>query len=527
MINLKNYKNKIIGVIFILGTFLLLTTYRTLYPIKTKNLELNYIYDKTDLVLENNNISLNIDVYGGRINKFLFKKYNHSFFFNDNHMNNNFETGWLCDDTRSVPHRFKTKWDILEYTKNKLVLKTKIESIIFKKTFLLEGDKLIINDTFDNLNQPDIVLYNYGGFSLVPYTEEEKNYNLISYNHKNKLMRVQNKQLNSVQKNIVSQNLNSWFGIEDNSFILFCNSENGDVYTEMDKHKNKLFFLSNEIYLQEKKYVLYMLPKDKKTLDKYNITNIMNYDFFFLFNFFMKPLTKITHMFFTTLENKKGFVFALLILILIILFINLILIFFMEKENIKLKIHKDEKKFIENNYQNNDKQNHLNFFYKKHNIKILRLISFPIIIYITWVLLNKIINLHFYLHKISFLWLENVFERDKYSLVNLYGLMGFIPTKIILLINKYIATDILSITATGLYYFNRNLESNYTKVENTISLFPNDWLFNLIQNIILPLVITRGLTSCFLLVIIFILIINNLFRISMEKYFEKKYSYSL
>ena len=235
----------------------------------------------------------------------------------------------------------------------------------------------------------------------------------------------------------------------------------------------------------------------------------------------MSPIAKITHSFFSIIEGKKGFLFALFILLLIILIINLLLIFLMEKENIKLKIHEDEKKFIENNYQNNEKQNHLMFFYRKHKIKILRIMFAPIIMYISWVILNKIIILHGSLNKISFLWLDNIFQRDIYSLINLYGLLPFSLPKII---TNFISTNILSVIVTFLYYINNSLQSNYMNTENPMkSLLPNDFLFSSITNIFLPLTVTRNLNSCFLICIICILIINNIFRLVVSKYFEKKY----
>lgn len=523
MINFNNYTKKIMGITLIVGIFLSLIVYRTFSPVRFENKQTIFHYEKNDLVLENNKISLNVDLNGARINKILFKEYNKGFFFNEDNLNNDFETGWSCEDTRSVPHRTQTKWEILEHTKDKLVLTKKIENIIFKKTFLLEGDKLILEDKFNNLNnQPDIVLYNHGGFYFNSHIPEDKKNNLISYNEKGKLIRIENKQINNVKKNTVSQNNDGWFGIEDNYFLLFCNSTNGEILTEMDHKKNKFFFLSNEIYLPEKKYVLYLLPKDKSILDKYNIKNVLDYDFIFFVNFFMSPIAKLTHRFFYSIEKEKGFVFALLMLVLIIILLNCLLIFLMEKENIKLKIHRDEKKFIENNYQNNDKQNHLTFFYRKHNIKILRIVAFPIIMYITWVILNKIINLHFSLNKISFLWLDNIFQKDAYSLINLYGLLPFsIPT----IITKHISTDILAVMLAFVYYVNNSLQGNYMKTDNNplSSLLPNDFLFSIISNIFLPLVIARNLTSCFLISIIIILIVNNLFRIIIEKYFEKKY----
>ena len=368
-----------------------------------------------------------------------------------------------------------------------------------------------------------MVFNNYGGFYLTTKTEKEPTYNLLSYNNKNKLIRIKNQKVNNAQKNTVSQNHDAWFGLEDKNFVLFCNSTDGNILTEMEPktNKNKLLFFSNAVYLTDKKYTLYLLPKDKILLDKYKIKNVVNYSYFFLFDFFLIPITKLVHNFFLNLEQKNGFLMALIILVLIIILINVLFIFFMEKENIKLKMYQDEKKFIENNYKGTDKQNQLNFFYKKHKIKILRIMFFPILMYISWVVLNKIIKLHFPLDKMSFLWIENIFNKDQYSLINLYGLLPFNVPK---MISNFISTDILSFVFVFIYYINNQLQGEYTKGDNPMKgLLPNDGLFTFIQNVFIPLLITRDIPSCMVICIIIILTINNIIRIMIGKYFEKKY----
>ena len=117
--------------------------------------------------------------------------------------------------------------------------------------------------------------------------------------------------------------------------------------------------------------------------------------------------------------------------------------------------------------------------------------------------------------------IDNIFKKEQYSIINLYGLLPFNPPT---MITNFISTNILSITLTFLYYINNSLQGKYMSNDSPMKgMFSNDLLFFIITNIFLPLTVTRNLTSCFLISIIIILTINNLFRLALEKYFEKKY----
>jgi hypothetical protein len=523
---------------FIVTIFTSLIIYRTLKPINFNNTNLITLENikksnisQNHIVLENNNILLTVNLNGGFINNIFFKKYNKIFLPSSNQKKdeiydsyNAFQTGWFSDENNMTPHRIKTKWKVLENTKNKLVVVVKIHEIEFKKIFILEDEKLIIEDVFDNIhNSTDVVLYNYGGFSLIPDTKEKEELNFITYNNKNNLITINNKPAKKIKKENLVKDNNSWFGIEDNYFLLFAKTNDGEIYSDIDLNKNKLYYSSNDIYTPNKKYVLYILPKDESILNKHKISNILSYGFSgpmrYILDLF-KIFTYLLHKTFVYTNNyTKNPLLGLFTIILIILFINCFFIFLIEKEKIKLKIHKDEKNFIENNYKE-DQQNHLKYFYQKYNIKIGRLFYLSILTTISWALLNKTISLCFCFKDLGFLHIKDLMSPDPYSILNLYGLLKInIPA----FISNNISTDILSLVAIFIYNNNNRINSNtFNSSEKNIN-FDNNSIFKTIQ-LFLLVTFAKTLSSAFIISLIFILIMSNIFQKITENYFLKKYN---
>jgi hypothetical protein len=538
VLNIISKKNVIST--FMGSLFVSLVVYRTFKPINFNNNKLitvdkikKFNISENYIILENNNILLTININGGFINNIFFKKYNKIFLQSDNKQKdevydsyNCFQTGWFSDDNNTVPHRIKTKWEILKSDKNSLVLVTKIKGIEFKKTFILENDKLIMEDSFNNINNSiDVVLYNYGGFSVIPDTKEKEDYNFLTYTDQNNLITIHNQQIKKIKKENVAKSNNSWFGLSDEYFLLFAKTNDGEVYSDVDLYKNKFYYSSDDIYTPNKKYVMYILPKDKLILNNYNINGLLTYGFsgpmkYILFPF--KIFVYFLHEIFIYINKLfKKPILALFLITLIILLLNFLCIFFIEKEQVKFKIHKDEKNFIENNYKE-DQQKHLMYFYQKHNIKIMRITYLNILIAISWAILNKTMGLCFSLKGHKFLYIQDLMMQDPYSILNLYGLLKF---KIPLLITKNISTDILSLTAIYLYTNNNknnnllNSSSNNNSSFNNVS-FDNNNVFKIIQLFLLGS-LSKSLSSGFLICLIFILLASNLFKFFIQKYFNK------
>jgi YidC/Oxa1 family membrane protein insertase len=492
----KSTKNILI---IILSSFLIfLVTYRTLFPVN-KNISLNSVKDG-DLFLKNEELNLCVNSTGATVNNIFLKKHNYVFL----NEKNSFESGWLTNNgEKNIPNR-NTVWQLMENTNERIILKCNIKNQLFTKIFTLEKNKLIVEDKISTPSMNGI--YSYGVFSLA------KNYsppiNFISYNNKKtQLVTIPNASITPHQKQKVGDK--DWFGIEDNFFLCFCNATNGNIFLrdgDNGQNCNQIFFLSNNMLENYKKYEIYIIPKDEESLNKYNIHSVLDYGWF---SFITKPLSLLLTFF---INKTNSGILGLILLAMIIMFLNLLLLFFIEKERVKMIIHRDEQTFIENNHSK-DLDSQLAIFYKKYNIKIFRVFMIPMLMSFTWFLLNKAISLCFVLRGKSFLWISDLAAKDPYSILNLYGILNFNITSIPFA--TYLASDVLSIVATICFYIHtKNLQSKKSQDQGG----------NILQYIHLFFILSmcKSLSSGFIITFIFIFIFNYISSKLIQAYLLRK-----
>jgi hypothetical protein len=468
--------------IFIGGVFLFLVTYRTFVPqsietfntIKDKNITSSEVFTLQSL---DKDITISITKKGAQINNIFLEKYNYNFLS----VNNCFESGYLSDEERNIPNR-NTTWEIVESYQNKITLFTKISGRKFIKKIYIIDSKIIIQDYVPPSSH--IAFYSYGVFTI----QKDTLINFITFIG-NKFNQTNNKNIKKNQKQKVSNEaFKKWFGLENDFFLLFCNTENGNVFlqnSDNDINYNQMFFLSNKINQDFHEYTIYCLPKDLDILKKNKINNVIDYG---LFSFLIQPLVLIINYLY---KKTESVLFILLFLIIVFFLAYLRFFFILEREKFKLFIHKDAI-----NRQNTEEQ--LMIFYEMNDIKMNKLIFNPLILYFLCFILKKILHLSFFLHQATFLWIKDLSSIDSYSIINLYGLLNF-PIRIIPFIS-YIATDILSII--GIMFFLKIIPKMPNQTQNNV-------LFQYI-NIFLLFSGAKMISSSFMLCFIIICCLNTI-----------------
>lgn len=458
--NKKSIKQLIYKVLISIGLLVMLglVTYRTVHPI-SKYDDKAFNFEKlsdNEVLIENDKVAFTLNLEGAVLHNFYFKnKKTYGLFTNKstNDVDNCFETLWMSNSETELPVR-STMWELdsMEMVDNHLVVV--IHVIIDKKKFVkkitLDEYTVHIEDKFSRVNinnklapfREDILIY--AGFSAAKTNQETMNF--ISYlNNKKKILRINNKTITKDTKQKISQH-DGLFGIENNLFLAICALDpiqQGNIFLQQNANNediNQIFCLSDA--LNSYNSTLYLLPKEKSILSKYGFQNLVDYGW-------LAPIAAALHYIFNRLiDHTNSVMIAIILIALLVILINTLFIYISEKEKYKMELHNEEKQLLEKKYTGRDLQTHTVLFYKRHDIKMVRMLIATILSSLWLFPLNKAFSLTFALKDTHFLWLKDLSLQDGYSVLNLYDLIKFNPNNIPFI--SYMAFDVLSILAASL-----------------------------------------------------------------------------